>query len=1022
MIRPGVQTRLYHDAKEQLTQIRTYTPSENGTGVLTNYFTYDAAGNVKTVKDAEGKTTSYNYDANGNVTRITDPTGRITNNIYDAKGNLTRVQAERSNEAYANVWGYDRFVYDGESHLRYSISANGSVTEYVYQGHGQLTYTKQYTEIAYSTGSAIPTLAQMNAWRTGLADRTQVNIVRNIYDATGRHLVRSINYGAATATGGASSAEGHSDLRFIYDTAGRLLSSKTTVSVAETYVYDGLGRLTASTDINGGTTTIVFNDAATKTVITSAGGHVTTNTYNKAGNLISKLDTGASERDGSSTYKYDKNGRLRMVTVKNKGHLIAENDVYNNTYFVYDKAGRLTAEVNHYGQVTEYQYDKNGRQIASVRHARVKATAARNAMLVTLSDPNNTLKAKNLLFSTNPVTNHHSYNIWEWTAYDAKGQVTRTALGDGSITTYAYDKAGRLVKTYGYVNKLSAAQLTELRAGTKLSSATLPDAISTKDVVIRTFYDRDGRVVGALNGEGHLSRIYYDKAGQVIHTVAYGNPTSTGLRATGTFNQLYASFTKSSAKDAHARSVYDGQGHLRFTIDAFGKITEYQYGAGGYAIGLVRSTIQHTATLSSLSNYKLSTVKTAVAALGSTSTNRKGWAVYNTRQQLVYSIDSLGGVTRFQYDTQGNVIKTIQFATTRTTTSLPTESTMNNWTSGKIDAARSTRNYYSASGLLRFTIDAESYVTEKTYDQEGRLYSEYRYDDKISSPGSWVTQTLETTNKGTAVDTQYRYDGAGRLASVYNANGTRHYYGYHANGEQSWEIRAYGSGRDESRTYYVNDAAGRRNHVRQYSTAYSGSRLYSYTAFYYDGLGNLTRSRDLKGNHAESTAERNTYFTYDKNGQVSQRTDAEGGKTKYEYNAFGNVIKVSSEISTNVWADSYNYYDKGGRLTTSVDAEKYVTKTSYTAFNEVSYVKKFSNKASGTISVNSIPPASGSYARTDFYYDNRGQATRVKDALGKSEYFTYDAYDKVNQLTSVKDALNKTGIPISTFDKPWSTA
>jgi len=52
----GVRSILYHDGNEQLTRARIYAPDQ---GIdYSTYYTYDGSGNVTTVKDAEGNTTT----------------------------------------------------------------------------------------------------------------------------------------------------------------------------------------------------------------------------------------------------------------------------------------------------------------------------------------------------------------------------------------------------------------------------------------------------------------------------------------------------------------------------------------------------------------------------------------------------------------------------------------------------------------------------------------------------------------------------------------------------------------------------------------------------------------------------------------------------------------------------------------------------------------------------------------------------------------------------------------------------
>src|SRR5262249_46316480 len=159
----------------------------------------------------------------------------------------------------------------------------------------------------------------------------------------------------------------------------------------------------------------------------------------------------------------------------------------------------------------------------------------------------------------------------------------------------------------------------------------------------------------------------------------------------------------------------DGQGLLRFAIDALNHVTElvYRQSDDSYAIGLTRKTIQYATALGSVANYAYATIKSAVAALASSANDRVSYAVYNTHGQLAYTIDATGAVAAFAYDSMGRVIKTTQFATLNTTGVSATAdsswlSTMDSWASGQASntANRITRTWYTERGDIRYIVDA----------------------------------------------------------------------------------------------------------------------------------------------------------------------------------------------------------------------------------------------------------------------------------------------------------------------------
>ncbi|MFC4293398.1 hypothetical protein ACFOWX_13315, partial [Sphingorhabdus arenilitoris] len=226
-------------------------------------------------------------DAKGNVTRIVDANGNTVERWYDLANRLVTERTYGSNTSSANIGQYAHYVYDGEGHLRFSISAEGLVTEYGYQATGELLYTRSYPGNSYTAGAlTAPSEAAMNTWLAGITDKSTSQLMTYAYDVRG-NMLTSVNYGSADAAGNGTAAEGYSRTDYVYDANGRLLSRTGLGQVSETFVYDGMDRVIASTDLNGGTTSVVFNDAATQTVVTLANGQVTTSTYNKAGDLVS---------------------------------------------------------------------------------------------------------------------------------------------------------------------------------------------------------------------------------------------------------------------------------------------------------------------------------------------------------------------------------------------------------------------------------------------------------------------------------------------------------------------------------------------------------------------------------------------------------------------------------------------------------------------------------------------------------------------------------------------------------------
>src|SRR5262249_54839965 len=148
----------------------------------------------------------------------------------------------------------------------------------------------------------------------------------------------------------------------------------------------------------------------------------------------SQFAIGAATSNG-----YDKLGRLRVS--------YDEFDGGNRTYFVYDNAGRKTAEIDDYGFLTEFIYAADNRLIATAQYANNLPAS----YLTALQDPNNTWTIAQL----RPPA--HGQDLHEWTVYDAGGRVVQRIDGTGAVTAYEYDGMSRVVRTTVYGTRVSVS-------------------------------------------------------------------------------------------------------------------------------------------------------------------------------------------------------------------------------------------------------------------------------------------------------------------------------------------------------------------------------------------------------------------------------------------------------------------------------------------------------------------------------------------------------------------------------------
>ena len=73
-------------------------------------YTYDGAGRLSTVTDANGGVTTYAYDANSNMVTVTDPKGILyLTNQYDSNGRVTQ-QTMADGTTYQFAWTLSSYM------------------------------------------------------------------------------------------------------------------------------------------------------------------------------------------------------------------------------------------------------------------------------------------------------------------------------------------------------------------------------------------------------------------------------------------------------------------------------------------------------------------------------------------------------------------------------------------------------------------------------------------------------------------------------------------------------------------------------------------------------------------------------------------------------------------------------------------------------------------------------------------------------------------------------------------------
>ncbi len=322
--------------------------------------------------------------------------------------------------------------------------------------------------------------------------------------------------------------------------------------------------------------------------------------------------------------------------------------------------------------------------------------------------------------------------------------------------------------------------------------------------------------------------------------------------------------------------------------------------------------------------------------------------------------DPLNRVTRFTYDSEGNLIEATNTANETVTRShdlanrlIEVTDSINRTTRFTYDSLdRATEVRDGAQGLTKYAFDANDNLLS-VHDQNNNPVERNVYDLR-----NRLTRKTDAKN----LDMVYEYDGVGNLTRMTDRRGRVTEYTYDALNRATRVSDA-----DGRITTYAYDLAG---NLARIGDSESGELLMSY-----DVLNRLTEVVAPQGTVS---------YAYDAIGRRTSRTISGGDVTAYTYDKANRLKTVALQGKT----ATYNY-DAAGRLTDRVLPNGMTVAYSYDAADRVTGIVY--RKADAT------PVETISYA-----YDPSGQ--RIEKALGTGsvQETPFEAiYDEANRLTQI---------------------
>jgi RHS repeat-associated protein len=376
----GMTTTLTFDGRNRL-----LTTSSND---AMSSLTYTVAGEIATATDALDRTLIHQYNPAGFVEKIIDPSGNFIYHGYDSKGRniQTSLHAPDNSQTFhsGTDWGNPRSNPDLKS---------GKPWKHLYRNSANTDDLA--TTYAYDAAGNISSITDANG-----------NVASYCYDPFKRltrvtqpgDAVTAYDYDSQDNLIGVIDAEGNITM-YGYDDLGRLVETDSPDTGTTLYSYDEASNLRYKIQ-NGQSTEYRYDGESRLTrILYSDPSLNVTYTYDSGSgdNLIGRLSS-MTDSSGTTSYSYDDEGNLVSETRTVSG-------ISYTSSYDYDAAGNLRQIVYPTGQTIDYMSD-------SIDPARI-----------------------------GQVTLNSSQTLAATIAYLPFGSISSMTLGNGIVTTRTFDQS-----------------------------------------------------------------------------------------------------------------------------------------------------------------------------------------------------------------------------------------------------------------------------------------------------------------------------------------------------------------------------------------------------------------------------------------------------------------------------------------------------------------------------------------------------------------------------------------------------
>lgn len=955
----------------------------DGEGALTQYV-YDEYGRLLHKFMPEGGVWTFTYDLNDNLTAVAGPHDYHATFTYDKDSLLLH---EVDADTYPTAYHYDKFgrleeVRNGEDEpiwFRYGEMnellevENGrhATTFYTYDHNYRVTQIDMPEDVTWTfeydalgnllfftdgegrvTATTYDGLSRARALVQNYIEGGPINADTNVVTTFDYDYRRNV-----TSTVNALKGE----TEFGFDSVGFMEWSENEENERTTFDYDGNGNLTLIHYPEGNEIEMAYNGRNQLEFLWDGEGFMTEYHYDGNGNLTDVLapdlirlhhEYNQLDQRTFSTANFVEDGGIgsdlnvtTSYTYSKVGDLLSVTDAEGYFFeFEYDKAHRLTQEINPEGDI-EYGYDEVGNLIRMV-------DANENPWNYTYD-----LRDR-LTLATNPELHSVEY------AYDHADNLTAVTDANGNMTTTDYDALNRPI--------LFTAP-APLNYETHLAYNALGSLLSLTDGNDHTTYfeyDAAQRTTARIDAEGNRMEYEYDENGRLtLQRIPFPNPAQT-IEEQFTYDGRNLLTSLTNGEGETTAYGYNSVGLLQTKTENDGIITHYSYDA---LRRLNRVTLNYLEGQPAIDDQNVSyhylydrvgnlvsivdplnhETVFAYNGLGSLVYERNPldseWFYdYDPAQNLTFRQDANGEITHYSYyaDHQLHVID-YQDDSSVTYTYDP-----NNNPLTMQDGLGTTAWNYDEINRLTSVTDSLGRTIAYEYDAVNRRA--ITYPDTLTVVYTYFDNNwMETATDPVGGISTYAYDPAGRTTNVDHPNSTSSLRTYDRANRLTF-LGNYQDGGDVlSEFSYLYDAAGQRvQATNTYGWRNPPTVVENYT---YDGLRRLTAVTDDDGLAMSYEYDRAGNRTlWQTNDDPFGQSPQDGFTATYSYNAANQLTTAQIERTPPAQSETvtYSYDANGNRIDRLVAGNGSDAGVAYTYDDENRLVSVYNYLATGGGNIN----------------------------------------------------------------------